>query len=254
MAVLKLTQMTDLHLGPTPDFKCRSLETFKSLQSVLDTISADGRSDYRLLLTGDIASDGQPEAYQLVDQLLSSKGKQMLWLPGNHDRMDLMQQNFKNFPFIPLYETEHWAILMLNSSIADQPGGAMSNSEMQQLEKHLSNLPYKNILVAMHHSPVEVGSDWVDQHRIANHRQLHQLLASHGKVRALINGHIHQSHEADWDGIPVYSTPSTCFQFKPKSVDFALDDLPPAYRWIDLYSDGKIDTGVKYLHAFSANK
>ena len=68
------------------------------------------------------------------------------------------------------------------------------------------------------------------------------------------NGHIHQSHEADWDGIPVYSTPSTCFQFKPKSVDFALDDLPPAYRWIDLYSDGKIDTGVKYLHAFSANK
>ena len=120
--------MTDLHLGPTPDFKCRSLETFKSLQSVLDTISADGRGDYILLLTGDIASDGQPEAYQLVDQLLSSKGKQMLWLPGNHDRVDLMPQNLKNFPYLPLYETEHWAILMLNSSIADQPGGVMSNS------------------------------------------------------------------------------------------------------------------------------
>lgn len=246
--------MTDLHLGPTPDFKCRNLETFKSLQSVLNAISTDGRRDNRLLLTGDIASDGQPEAYQQLDQLLSSEGNQILWLPGNHDRMDLMQKNLKNFPFIPIYETEHWAILMLDSSVQGQPGGLISKSEMRELEQRLINLPNKNILVAMHHSPVEVGSHWVDQHRIANHHQLYQLLASHGKVRAVINGHIHQSHEIDWGGIPVYATPSTCFQFKPKSSDFALDEQPPAYRWIDLYCDGKIETGVKYLHAFSADK
>ena len=105
----------------------------------------------------------------------------------------------------------------------------------------------------MHHSPVAVNSLWVDKHRVANHELLHKLLVAHGKVRAVINGHIHQEHQADWDGIAVYATPSTCFQFKPEVTDFTLDDRPPAYRWIDLYDDGKINTGVKYLQSFSAN-
>jgi hypothetical protein len=26
-----------------------------------------------------------------------------------------------------------------------------------------------------------------------------------------------------------------------------VDDLPPAYRWLDLHADGRIETGVHYL-------
>lgn len=247
VTVLKLTQITDLHLGPTPDFKCRNIATFKTLQSVLAAINNDARGDDRLLLTGDIASDGQPEAYRQLDRLLSSKKKCVLWLPGNHDHMAIMQKNLTHFPFTPVYDHGDWAIIMLDSSLPNHPGGKISIAEMQRLEQHLTDKADKNILVAMHHSPVAVESLWVDQHRIANHHQLFQLLASHGKVRAVINGHIHQQHEFDWNGIPVYSAPSTCFQFKPKSTDFALDDQPPAYRWIDLHADGKLETGVKFL-------
>ena len=253
MTALKLTQITDLHLGPTPDFICRNIATYQTLKAVLAAIERDGRGEDRLLLTGDIASDGQAQAYRQLDQLLSAQNKQALWLPGNHDRMDLMQKNFVHFPFMPVFEDKNWAIIMLDSSLPDQPEGFISKDQMHQLEHYMNNLAHKNILVTMHHSPVAVNSLWVDKHRIANHSLLHKLLVAHGRVRAVINGHIHQEHQADWDGITVYATPSTCFQFKPKVTDFALDDRPPAYRWIDLYDDGKINTGVKYLQSFSAD-
>ena len=253
MTALKLTQITDLHLGPTPDFTCRNIATYQTLKAVLAAVERDGRGEDRLLLTGDIASDGQAQAYRQLDQLLSAQNKQALWIPGNHDRMDLMHKNFVHFPFMPVFEDKNWAIIMLDSSLPDQPEGFISKDQMHQLEQYMDNLAHKNILVTMHHSPVAVNSLWVDKHRIANHSLLHKLLVAHGKVRAVINGHIHQEHQADWDGITVYATPSTCFQFKPKVTDFALDDRPPAYRWIDLYDDGKINTGVKYLQSFSAD-
>jgi Icc protein len=253
VTVLKLTQITDLHLGSTQDFSCRKLKTYKTLKSVLAAIQRDGRGDDRLLLTGDIASNAQSEAYQLADQLLLSEEKKALWLPGNHDCMDLMQKNFKNFPFMPVFKANNWAIIMLDSSMPEQPGGIISKVELQRLEQYLSDMADKNILVAMHHSPVEVGSYWVDQHRIRNYQQLYQLLASHGKVKALINGHIHQQNETYWGDIPVYATPSTCFQFEPKAAEFTLGDQPPAYRWIELYDDGHVNTGVRFLTSFCDN-
>jgi Icc protein len=253
VTVLKLTQITDLHLGSSIDSTCRNLQTYKTLQSVLSAINEDGREEHRLLITGDIASNAQPGAYRLLDQLLSAKQKQALWLPGNHDCIDLMHKNLKNFPYIPVFEASHWAIIMLDSSITGHPGGMISQSEMQRLERHLTEMADKNILVAMHHSPIEVGSHWVDQHRTVNYPQLYRLLASHGKVKAVINGHIHQQYEADWDGISVYSTPSTCFQFEPKAAEFTLGDQPPAYRWIELHDDGHVNTGVRYVTSFCSN-
>jgi len=253
VTVIKLTQITDLHLGSASNYKCRGLNTFNSLQSVLSAIKHDGRGDDRLILTGDIASDGQPGAYQQLDQLLSSEEKQALWLPGNHDDMDRMQQHLIHYPFIPVFESGNWAILMLDSCMSGRSEGKILSWQMQQLEWQLERLADKYLMVAMHHSPVLVKSQWLDQHRIANHKQLHQLLISHAGVKAVINGHVHQQYEADWDGLPVYSAPSTCFQFKSESADFALGDQPPAYRWIDLHDDGQINTGVKFLQPFSAN-
>jgi Icc protein len=40
------------------------------------------------------------------------------------------------------------------------------------------------------------------------------------------------------------STPSSCIQFAPGSECFKADDQPPGYRWLDLYSDGRIETAV----------
>ncbi len=251
MSSLKLTQITDLHLGSTGDYQLRGLNTLASLRSVLQAIDSSGRGEDLLLITGDLASDSQPGAYRQLDQLLNESDRRALWLPGNHDNVDLMRENLIHYPQITVYKSGSWAILTIDSSQEGEPGGCISDWQLQQLESHLNNLADKFVLVAMHHSPVLINSLWLDQQRIANQLQLHSLLKSHGNVKAVVNGHIHQQFDSDWDGLAVYSTPSTCRQFQPLSDDFALSSQPPAYRWFDLHEDGHIDTAVELVEHFS---
>jgi Icc protein len=247
VSVLKLTQITDLHLGSTADYQLRGHNTLASLRSVLQAIECNGRGEDLLLITGDLASDSQLGAYQQLDQLLNENSKRALWLPGNHDDVDAMREKLVHYPQITVYESGNWAILTVDSSQEGKPGGRIADWQLQQLESNLNQLADKFVLVAMHHSPVLVNSLWLDQHRIANQLQLYDLLQSHGNVKAVVNGHVHQQCDSDWDGLAVYSTPSTCTQFQPLSDHFALSSQPPAYRWFDLHANGHIDTGVQFV-------
>jgi len=60
-------------------------------------------------------------------------------------------------------------------------------------------------------------------------------------------GHIHQHFAQRRNGIQLLATPSTCIQFLPGSERFALDPVPPGYRWFDLHADGTFTTGVQRL-------
>jgi Icc protein len=242
--ILKLIQMTDLHLGPTADYQCRGFNTLDSFKTVLEAFESNSHGEEMLVFTGDLASDAQPGAYQQLNKILIQNKKRAIWLPGNHDRLSLMEEGLSDYPYLPVYEHEHWAVLMIDSSVPGQAGGKISNQQLSQLEEQLEQLKDKHLLVAMHHSPVSLNSQWLDEHRISNHQKLHSLLVANGNVKAVITGHIHQQHETDWQGIKVYSTPSTCFQFAENSDQFALADKNPAYRWLDLQPDGHIETGI----------
>ncbi|MCS5587707.1 MAG: phosphodiesterase [Porticoccaceae bacterium] len=251
MAILKLTQITDLHLGPTADYLLHGVNTLASLQAVLQAIDRQGRESDLLLLTGDLASDCQPAAYRQLDQLLTENSRRAVWLPGNHDDVAAMQQNLIHYSAMSTFESGNWGILTLDSSQVGQPGGCVADRQLQQIEKDLERLADKFVLVAMHHSPILINSVWLDRQRIVNQKQLHRLLSSHGNVKAVVTGHIHQQYEGDWEGLPVYSTPSTCVQFQQFADQFALSDQPPGYRWFDLHDDGHIDTAVAFVDNFN---
>ncbi len=218
-----------------------------TLQAVLEHVDQIERGNDLLLLTGDLASDCQPEAYRLLDQLLSEQNRRVIWLPGNHDDFSVMQTTLVHYPAISVYEHDHWGILTLDSSIPGKTEGLVSQQQLRLLEEGLQQLANKYVLVAMHHSPVLIDCAWLDEHRIGNHHHLHQLLRDHGNVKAVIFGHVHQEYQTDWNGIDVYATPSTCVQFKPGTEDFELSDQTPGYRYFDLYPDGRLDTAVQFI-------
>ena len=82
--------MTDLHLGPTADYQCRGFNTLDSFKAVLEAFESNSHGEEMLVLTGDLASDAQPEAYQQLNKILIQKKKKAVWLPGNHDQLSLM--------------------------------------------------------------------------------------------------------------------------------------------------------------------
>ena len=251
MSTVHITQITDLHLGATEQETLGGVTTFKSFEAVLQASEAQGRADNLLLLTGDLASDCQPEAYRLLNKTLTEKAREAIWLPGNHDNVELMQANLSAYPRTRIYQAGSWSILLLDSSKAGQPGGHVSEAELNFAAQSLKKLAGKPVLVAMHHSPVAVNSAWLDRQQIDNHQRLHEILVAHGQVQAVVTGHVHQHHDSMWGTIPVYSTPSSCVQFEQFSDEFALADQPPGYRWLDLHSDGSLQTGVNFLSDFA---
>ena len=56
-----------------------------------------------------------------------------------------------------------------------------------------------------------------------------------------------QIEETKLPGVKLMSSPSTCIQFAPLSKEFKIDALSPGYRWLELFDDGAISTGVQRL-------
>ena len=239
MDTVHLTQITDLHLGVDASATLGGVPTQASFEAVLEAVAEQG-----------LASDGQPAAYQRLNRLLTAHNKQALWLPGNHDQAEGMAEYLVDVPNQTLTEFGAWGLLTLDSSQPDQPGGHISDKQLQHVEQGLKILLADFILVAMHHSPVLLNSAWLDTQQIDNHHRLYELLHDSGRVKAVITGHVHQQFDGHWGDLALYSTPSSCVQFKQNSDDFALSDQPPGYRWLDLHSDGRIATGVEFLSDF----
>ena len=250
MDTIQLTQITDLHLGTDASATLGGVPTLESFEAVLQAVANQGRGTDRLLLTGDLASDCQPEAYQLLNDTLNANQKQAIWLPGNHDDSGLMADHLVDFPPQSVVDLGPWGLLTLDSSRPNQPGGHISDLQLQHVEQGLQALAGKHILLAMHHSPIAVGCAWLDKQQIDNQQQLYRLLSVQGNVRAVITGHVHQQFDGTWGQLPTYSTPSSCVQFKQHSEDFALSGQPPGYRWLNLHSDGTVHTGVEFLLDF----
>ena len=82
---------------------------------------------------------------------------------------------------------------------------------------------------------------------IKNAQALFDLIKHYPNVKTIINGHIHQAMDVQMNAVKVMTTPSTCFQFKPQSEHFSLDDTSPGYRWINLCNNGSINSDIVRL-------
>jgi len=73
----------------------------------------------------------------------------------------------------------------------------------------------------------------------------------HANVRGVLWGHVHQSLDRFIHGVRFMATPSTCAQFVPGSAEFAIDNRPPGYRFLELLPDGSIATEVCWLESYA---
>ena len=80
---------------------------------------------------------------------------------------------------------------------------------------------------------------------VVNGEALFALLERYPQARAVIFGHIHGEFVGQRGAIQLFATPATSVQFKPNTPDPQVDDVPPGYRWFELYADGTLKTGVQ---------
>lgn len=251
-APVRILQLTDTHFPSQDGELMQGVDTIARFDALADAILGSQQHYDLLLLTGDLVHEPSTSAYRSLRSRL-----QTFWpetpcyaLPGNHDDRTMLQTGLGGANIRPdtCIECNDWRIVLLDSSVPGEDGGFLAESQFKRLNDAIEMTPQKHLLVAVHHHPIPCGSLWMDTMVIPNgSRLLDALTGLPRRASAVVFGHIHQSFDRMIDGVRLLGTPATCIQFKPYSREFALDDLPPGYRRIDLYPDGSLETEVVYL-------
>ena len=242
---LIIAQLTDMHLFADENQELLGLLTVQSFQAVIKQLQRVRQLDL-LLLTGDLSQDGTPESYESVQNLLNLLQTSTYWLPGNHDCISTMRQVLNRTPVSPLkaFVRGGWNFLLINSSVPGCVHGQLSPETLDWLDFQLGLSSYPTV-IALHHPPFQVNSDWLDTSTLQNPEELFAVLDRHPQVKLVLFGHIHQEFHRQHHGIHYLGTPSTSIQFKPQSSDFSLGFEEPGFRLLNLYPDGNWKTWVE---------
>ena len=245
---LRIAQITDTHIYADPDTCLLGLNTRRSLQQVVERVRTTRPPDL-VVASGDLSHDGSAEAYACVREQLGTLGAPVYCLPGNHDENTMLHDcmNSDGFHVTDSLCTGGWQLLFLDSTRAGSEGGHLADNELEKLDSALAARPELPALVWLHHQPVKVGSRWLDSMAVDNPQALFDIIDRHAQLRAIIWGHVHQCFEQQRNGVQLLATPSTGLQFLPGSEDFAIDMIPPGYRWLELNPDGTFRTGIQRL-------
>jgi 3',5'-cyclic-AMP phosphodiesterase len=244
-AELRLLQFTDPHLFGSADGALRGVVTRRSLESVLRHARAHHGNAEAILLTGDLVND-EPEGYAALREVLGDLGKPVWCLPGNHDDPAIMRRALAAPPFSVggHHDLGAWRVVMLDSCAPGQSYGLLGRTELARLDAALASAGERQVLIGLHHHPLPMGSRWIDSVALKNPEDFFTITDRYACVRAIVWGHVHQSHDSRRKGVRLLATPSTCAQFLPHSEHFAIDPSPPAYRRLTLRADGTLDTEV----------
>ncbi|WP_423187717.1 3',5'-cyclic-AMP phosphodiesterase [Alishewanella sp. d11] len=247
---LQLLQISDTHLSEQADAHLLGINTQQSLQAVLAMMAAEQHDPAAILVTGDLSQDDSLASYCYLQQALTRFTCPAFWLNGNHDNAAAMQQVAANTPALQqVVRSTYWQVILLNSQVEGAVLGYLDAMQLQLLDQALQQRPDLHTLICLHHHPVPMGSAWIDNIGLQNADALTAVIASYPQVRAVLWGHVHQESDRSINGVRYLSSPSTCVQFLPCSADFAVDQLAPGYRWLNLHADGSIDTGVSRVAA-----
>lgn len=235
----RLLQVSDTHLTAAPDD-----QRWQAVQACLQAwaFTADA-----IVHTGDVSDDGSAAACQRVARGLTALNLPGQVIPGNHDEPEALLRAFTPGQALSLarvLDLGAWQVIGLDSRRPGEVAGHLVDAELSALDEALAAAGDAWVLIAIHHPPVSVNCAWLDAIGLDNPEALWARMTGNPRVAGVISGHVHHAFETMVAGRPVFTTPAVSVQFLAGSDEFAIAHGPPAFRWLDLCPDGRIQTGV----------
>ncbi|MFZ2316044.1 MAG: 3',5'-cyclic-AMP phosphodiesterase [Gammaproteobacteria bacterium] len=257
--VCRMIQISDTHLLEDKAGELLGVKTRDSFQAVIDILQSQKNNIDMIIHTGDISQDQSPASYLATADMLKDFNVPMYCMPGNHDDEAVMQQVYPCHHVLLEKQViiKNWQLILLNSRKPGAVLGYLEQIELAFLEKCLKEHPDHHSIIMFHHHPFSVGSKWLDPIGLTNADVFWEILEKYKNAKFVLFGHVHQAFESVYQNVKCFAVPSTSVQFKPNSETFALDNVPPGYRWLNLYEDGTLETGLgrvaKYVGRFQGD-
>lgn len=261
--MITVTQLSDTHFGPDGHRSHGGLgyDTDAAFEVAASRINEADRPDL-IVVTGDLADQGQPVEYDKARNALSRLPGTVNVCPGNHD----LHVPFEvGLPFhdpanggITMSRTMRigsWLFLFADSNFSGRDlaaGGRLTDRESRMHEANgmlgagevawlhdvVAASDAEHVFIWLHHPPaIGVGSFHVPEFDL----EVTGVLEAHDRIRGLGAGHVHTDLVVELADRPVFVCPALTI-----NLDFEAETLlPPGYRTYRFGDDGTVESEVQ---------
>ncbi len=214
-----LIHLSDTHLRAAGSRLFDLLDGAQRLSRTLTAIEETGIHPDAIVITGDLADLGEPEAYRdlraLVEPLAAQLGARLFWVMGNHDdrtafRTELWDEVGREQCVDRVDELDGLRLVTLDSTVPGQHHGELTDAQLSWLAGVLATPAPLGTIIAMHHPPVPSVLPLAATVELRDQSRFARVIAG-TDVRAIIAGHLHYSTFATFAGVPVSVASSTCY-------------------------------------------
>lgn len=203
--------LTDTHFVP-PGGRLYGLDPQARLQAAIDCINRDHPELDFVIITGDLAHLGEPEAYRSLSETLAGLQVPVILLLGNHDSRPDFIEAFPEAPrdrdgFLQLVRSYPAATVITLDTLDEETRGGhgvLCERRRDFLAQALRGAPTdRPVLLFQHHPPFDTGMPHMDRIKLVNGPDLHAVFETTGrKPDYLFMGHLHRPISGTWQGIP----------------------------------------------------
>jgi 3',5'-cyclic-AMP phosphodiesterase len=221
---LSFVQISDSHMGFS---KPANPDVAGTLKAAVDKINGLSNAPEFLLHTGDISHLSKPEEFDTVDQILKGTGKEVFFVPGEHDVLNddgaqFRERYGKGAKGAGWYSFEkkgvHFVGLVNVMNLKAGGLGTLGHEQLEWLEGDVKHLKSSTPIVVFAHIPLwTVYPEW--GWGTEDSAQALAYLKKFGSVTVL-NGHIHQTMQKVEGNVTFHTAASTAFpQPQPGKAD-----------------------------------
>lgn len=220
---MRILHLSDTHVERTDAPNRNGVNATDSLRLILTELRHLRDVD-AVVVTGDIANEGDVEAYTTVRELVGEFARPLdaavFYTTGNHDEREAFGKVLGSGHDRPeaVLETEAaeraavstvagYRIVTLDSLVPGEVYGRLSAAQLDWLREVLSSPAGHGTVLAFHHPPISLGLSVTQPvFGLLNPGELAEAIRG-SDVRAVLTGHFHLQLFGMLESVPVWATP-----------------------------------------------
>lgn len=216
---MRVLQLSDFHLRGDGQLSFKVADTRRCLDDLLKHLQSLGWTPDAMVLTGDLADNGDAKAYEILKDALTPLCPRVYAIPGNHDRRDRMRAIIpewcgKELPNSLCQTVEDLPVrlILLDSMAPGSHSGHFPPEQANWLRAGLAKKPNAPTLVFIHHPPFKSGMGAMDE-PFENVDELKDILQS-SPWATLACGHMHRPIVTRYAGLLAMTSPAIAMQLE----------------------------------------